>query len=328
MLAGRLLVAAPPLHDPNFFRTVVLLLDHDEHGALGLVLNRPGDLTACEVVPRLAALLEDSAILYVGGPVQQDGVIGLAEYRDPATFGAQPVVGPVGVLDADLDADELAEGIARVRAFQGYAGWGPGQLESELAEEAWIVAPAHASDAFDEEPTTLWRRALERLGGPLPDGRAHARGPRGQLSAGLGRAKAPAAGTRCAGWPERRYATISSSSLAHGSAVFQVARCWWRWKSPFATTGRRASATHGKKSCRLTSSKRSTTDAAQAGSLAKRVVPRPPRWPGLGRVRGDQRGTGVACSRERLLDPVVDATTCSRRLTATPWALCSGRSWS
>lgn len=126
MLAGRLLVAAPPLHDPNFFRTVVLLLDHDEHGALGLVLNRPGDLAACEVVPRLAALLDDSAILYVGGPVQQDGVIGLAEYRDPATFGAQPVVGPVGVLDADLDADELAEGIARVRAFQGYAGWGPG----------------------------------------------------------------------------------------------------------------------------------------------------------------------------------------------------------
>jgi putative transcriptional regulator len=165
MLAGRLLVAAPPLHDPNFFRTVVLLLDHDEHGALGLVLNRPGELAACEVVPRLAALLEDSAILYVGGPVQQDGVIGLAEYRDPATFGAQPVGGPVGVLDADLDADELAEGIARVRAFQGYAGWGPGQLESELAEDAWIVAPAHAADAFDEEPATLWRRALERLGG-------------------------------------------------------------------------------------------------------------------------------------------------------------------
>jgi putative transcriptional regulator len=165
LLKGRLLVAAPPLHDPNFFRTVVLLLDHDDHGALGLVLNRPGELVACDVVPRLAPLLDDEAILYVGGPVQQDGVIGLAEYLDPAAFGAQPVVGPVGVLDADLEPDELTDGIARVRAFQGYAGWGPGQLEAELSEEAWILAPAHAADAFDDDPGTLWRRALERLGG-------------------------------------------------------------------------------------------------------------------------------------------------------------------
>jgi putative transcriptional regulator len=164
-LVGRLLVAAPPLQDPNFFRTVVLVLDHDEHGALGLVLNRPGELVASDVVPRLAPLLEDAAVLFVGGPVQQEGVIGLAEYLDPATVGAEPVVGPVGVLDADLDPDDLHEAIARVRAFQGYAGWGPGQLEGELGEEAWIVAPAHASDAFDDEPSTLWRRALERLGG-------------------------------------------------------------------------------------------------------------------------------------------------------------------
>jgi putative transcriptional regulator len=164
-LVGRLLVAAPPLHDPNFFRAVVLLLDHDEHGALGLILNRPGELVASDVVPRLAPLLEESAMLYVGGPVQQEGVIGLAEYRDPATFGARPVVGPVGVLDADLDPDDLHDAISRVRAYQGYAGWGPGQLESELGEEAWIVAPAHAADAFDDDPGTLWRRALERLGG-------------------------------------------------------------------------------------------------------------------------------------------------------------------
>lgn len=164
-LVGQLLVAAPPLHDPNFFRTVVLVLDHDEHGALGLVLNRPGELVASDVVPRLAPLLEDAAILFVGGPVQQEGVIGLAEYRDPAIFGAEPVVGPVGVLDADLDPGDLQEAVARVRAFQGYAGWGPGQLEGELDEEAWIIAPAHASDAFDDEPGTLWRRALERLGG-------------------------------------------------------------------------------------------------------------------------------------------------------------------
>jgi putative transcriptional regulator len=164
-LVGQLLVAAPPLHDPNFFRTVILVLDHDEHGALGLVLNRPGELVASDVVPRLAPLLEDAAILFVGGPVQQEGVIGLAEYLDPAVFGAAPVVGPVGVLDADLDPDELREGVARVRAFQGYAGWGPGQLEGELDEDSWIVAPAHASDAFDDDPTTLWRRALERLGG-------------------------------------------------------------------------------------------------------------------------------------------------------------------
>ena len=161
----------------------MLLLDHDEHGALGLVLNRPGELVASDVVPRLAPLLEESAILYVGGPVQQEGVIGLAEYRDPATFGAQPVVGPVGVLDADLDPDDLQEAIARVRAFQGYAGWGPGQLESELGEEAWIVAPAHAADAFDDDPGHALAACARAARRALRDGRAHARRPREQLAA-------------------------------------------------------------------------------------------------------------------------------------------------
>jgi putative transcriptional regulator len=167
-LAGRLLVASPVLADPNFARTVVLMIEHSADGALGVVLNRPSDVPACEAVPMLADVLDEGDTLYAGGPVQPDAAIALAEYREPAAPGEVRIVGPVGVLGADeVEAEDLEEVVTRVRVFLGYAGWGSGQLEGELESEAWIVEPAQPDDVFAGEANALWSAVLERKGGPF-----------------------------------------------------------------------------------------------------------------------------------------------------------------
>ena len=162
-LAGHLLVAAPSLEDPNFRRSVVLLIEHEAEGAVGVVLNRPSEHEAEAALPELASILAEGERLHEGGPVQVEAVIALAEYERPAE--AQTIVGPVGVLTGDLDVDDLPQLVRRARVFLGYAGWGPGQLETELGEEAWFVEPALPADVFDTSPEDLWRRVLERKGG-------------------------------------------------------------------------------------------------------------------------------------------------------------------
>ena len=162
-LAGHLLVAAPALQDPNFRRAVVLLIEHESEGAVGVVLNRPSEHDAEAALPELAPILGEGERLHEGGPVQVEAVIALAEYEEPAE--AQTIVGPVGVLTGDVDVAELPRLVRRARVFLGYAGWGPGQLETELGEEAWFVEPARPGDVFDASPEDLWRRVLERKGG-------------------------------------------------------------------------------------------------------------------------------------------------------------------
>lgn len=164
-LRGQLLVAAPQLLDPNFRRTVVLVGEHGEQGAMGLVLNRPSEVTVTDAVPLLADLVgDDDERVHVGGPVQEDAVVVLAEFAEPER-AASIVVGAVGFLPGHVDDPiELGE-LARARVFAGYAGWAPGQLEAELTERAWIVAPAIADDVFTDTPLALWRSALRRLGG-------------------------------------------------------------------------------------------------------------------------------------------------------------------
>jgi putative transcriptional regulator len=162
-LAGQLLIAAPNLLDPNFFRTVVLLLEHQDEGAVGVVLNRPSEQPAHEAIPDLADVLDATEMLHQGGPVQPEAVIALGEYRTPPA--SEPIVGRVGLLGGDLDLNELGTLIDRARIFLGYAGWGPGQLEAEIAEEAWILEPAQPADVFSTDPTTLWREVLDRKGG-------------------------------------------------------------------------------------------------------------------------------------------------------------------
>ena len=165
-LRGQLLVAAPSLEDPNFARTVVIVGEHNEEGALGVVLNRPSETEVAEAVPDLADLVEDGEIVHVGGPVQTSAVLVLAEFAEPEQ-AQQLVVGDVGFLavDDEEEDDRIATALHRARVFAGYAGWGPGQLEAELAREDWIVVPALGEDVFSDDPEALWSRVLDRKGG-------------------------------------------------------------------------------------------------------------------------------------------------------------------
>jgi putative transcriptional regulator len=187
-LAGRLLVATPVIGDPNFHRSVVLLLDHGESGALGVVINRPTDVDLDESLPGWDELAPAPSVVFVGGPVEQAGAIGLGRLApgtplpEPSAEGAggddedaddgpwSPVlsaigsVGPIATVDLTRDPLEV-EGIDAVRVFVGYAGWGPGQLEGELAQEAWVVADARPADLWSADPEGLWERVLRRQGG-------------------------------------------------------------------------------------------------------------------------------------------------------------------
>ena len=162
---GRLLVASPSLSDPNFRRAVVLLLEHSDEGALGLVLNRPTPLVAREALPgTLAESMPDDERVYQGGPVQPEAVIVLADFTD-TTLAASVAFDRVGIVDPDADASRLGGAVRAIRAYGGYAGWGEGQLEQEIAEEAWIDASPASEDVFGDDPDGLWSRVLERKGG-------------------------------------------------------------------------------------------------------------------------------------------------------------------
>jgi putative transcriptional regulator len=162
-LKGKLLVASPAILDPNFRRTVVLMTEHGDEGAMGLILNRAAETTVGEAVPDLAWLAGDD-IVHVGGPVSPQSVVVLAEFEEP-TQSALLVEDDLGFVPADVeDTDALADGLGRRRVFAGHAGWGPGQLEAEMEEESWIVEPARPDDVFTEDPDELWATVLRRKG--------------------------------------------------------------------------------------------------------------------------------------------------------------------
>ncbi|MDE3131321.1 MAG: YqgE/AlgH family protein [Acidobacteriota bacterium] len=161
---GQLLIAGPTLADPNFWRTVVLVVEHSEDGALGLVLNRPSDSKVGEAVPQLTGLADPEDEVLVGGPVSQSAVIVLADFEDPEV-AALIAFGTVGVLAGGTPTDELGTGLRRARVFAGHSGWGPGQLDGELDRGDWILEPARYADAFADDPTELWPLVLARKGG-------------------------------------------------------------------------------------------------------------------------------------------------------------------
>ena len=163
-LQGKLIVSSPALVDPNFRRTVVLIAHHDEDGALGLVLSRPSDTAVVEAIPTFEGLPGAEEPVFVGGPVQPEALIALAEFDDIAESAA-PILGHLGFLSAEAEPDELS--VRRIRLFAGYSGWGAGQLEAELAESSWIVVDAEADDAFADDPELLWRAVLRRKGPAL-----------------------------------------------------------------------------------------------------------------------------------------------------------------
>ena len=162
-LRGQLLIAGSALLDPNFRRTVVLVGEHTDDGALGVVLNRPTPATVADVVPPLATLVPPADLVFIGGPVQPEAVVILADLEDPSLAGV-PVLGSIGFLVGAVEP-EAAAAVRRARVFAGYTGWGPGQLEAELEERAWILEPALPADVFSDDPERLWSAVLRRKGG-------------------------------------------------------------------------------------------------------------------------------------------------------------------
>ncbi|MGO8904046.1 MAG: YqgE/AlgH family protein [Solirubrobacteraceae bacterium] len=163
-LTGQLLLASPTLHDPNFARTVVLVGAHSEEGAMGVVLNRPSEVTVGEAVPALERAVSEQEPVYLGGPVQPSSIVFLAEFLDPSPAGLL-VLGRIGFPAPDAGIDELTEATARRRIFAGYAGWGEGQLDSEIERGDWIAHTALAEDVFTDMPGELWSSVLRRKGG-------------------------------------------------------------------------------------------------------------------------------------------------------------------
>jgi putative transcriptional regulator len=158
-------VATPSLLDPNFVRTVILMIEHNAEGALGVVLNRATGTHLAEVVPAWGELAVDPGYVHLGGPVQPDGMIALARLGAGDADGHLPVVElwpGVGTLDLAAGPADHARRVQGVRGFAGYAGWGPGQLDGEVATGSWFVLDAHPDDPWSDEPDGLWRRVLRR----------------------------------------------------------------------------------------------------------------------------------------------------------------------
>jgi putative transcriptional regulator len=163
-LKGQLLLASPALFDPNFRRAVVIVTEHNDEGAAGLILNRRSETAVAEAVPALAPLVSEEELVYIGGPVQQSAVLVLARFED-TDDAVEPIVGDVGFIPGDGDFAVLAGTTRQARVFAGYAGWGPGQLEAELEDVSWIVEVVGDLDLFPEPAADLWGTVLRRKGG-------------------------------------------------------------------------------------------------------------------------------------------------------------------
>ena len=166
--AGRLLIATPQLRGSTFTRAVILLLDHDGDGALGVVLNRPSELPLQAVLPSWADVVTGPPVLFAGGPVARDSALAVGVSFDavPAE-GFRQLTGTFGLVDLDADADAIGARLVGVRVFSGYAGWGDGQLEGEIEEGSWYVVSAMPADVLTAAPQGLWRSVLRRQPGEL-----------------------------------------------------------------------------------------------------------------------------------------------------------------
>jgi putative transcriptional regulator len=172
--AGRLLVATPMLADPNFRRTVVLVVEHEpSEGTLGVVLNRPTEVSVGQVLEPWTDLASGPSVVFTGGPVAPTSALALARANgdgDPLGWRALdggPGMSRIGLVDLEAPPQVLAAEIASLRVFAGYAGWGSGQLESEIDEGAWYVLPGEPADPFIGDPQHLWQTVLRRQGGEL-----------------------------------------------------------------------------------------------------------------------------------------------------------------
>jgi putative transcriptional regulator len=167
---GRLLVATPPLEDPNFDRTVVFMLEHHDDGAIGVVINRPSVEALDEPLDRWTELQAAPTSIFAGGPVEPNALIALAATHAPLAESDEhlsPITGRIASADLTADPALVAPEVAGIRVFRGYAGWGPGQLEDEIAAGAWLVLDSETDDVFSDHPDELWRNVLRRQPGRL-----------------------------------------------------------------------------------------------------------------------------------------------------------------
>ena len=164
---GRLLVATPPLEDANFDRTVIYVLEHHDDGAIGVVINRPSVEALDEPLDRWIELQSVPSSVFLGGPVEENALIALAKTPEPLDESGDylsPVHGTIASADLTADPALVAAEVTGVRVFRGYAGWGPGQLEAEIAQKAWLVIPATQEIVFHPDPSEGWNAALSRKG--------------------------------------------------------------------------------------------------------------------------------------------------------------------
>lgn len=161
---GRFLVANRTLRDPSFAETVVLLVDYDLDGALGVVVNRPTDVPLTMALPEVEELRARKDLVFLGGPVARDRMVILLRSRatppeSVKVFDQVYATGSVSALLENIDHNEP------VRAYAGYAGWGAGQLDAEVARGDWLIGPADSKAIFDDPPREMWSRFIERFAG-------------------------------------------------------------------------------------------------------------------------------------------------------------------
>jgi len=176
-LTGALLVASPLLEDPNFYRSVVFVIDDTpEEGALGVILNRPSELEVGEVLADWGEHVSHPAVMFAGGPVGTDAGLALAVpdnghkplgWRSLEEMDAEVWPSGLGTVDLDTPPQLVADALRRMRVFAGYAGWSAGQLQDEIDQGAWYVLPATVDDVFCADPRGLWSRVLRRQGGEV-----------------------------------------------------------------------------------------------------------------------------------------------------------------
>ncbi len=170
---GDLLVATASLLDPNFERTVVLVLDLDENGALGVVLNRPSTIPVGEILPDWTDHADSPDVLFQGGPVGTDSALAvgtsMSDGLDPNSepVGFRRLYDDVGIVDLDTPTEIVGPVLTGLRIFAGYAGWGEEQLEAEIRSGSWYVVPSQLDDLFGSDPLGLWTRVLRRQPGEL-----------------------------------------------------------------------------------------------------------------------------------------------------------------
>ena len=175
-LDGYFLISETELMDPNFNQTVVLIVNHNEEGAFGLVLNRPAGASLSDVVDELSDCDAGDATLFIGGPVEQHYLFTLhsglperatSKYSSSPTDGIvfEPVFGSIEEYLQNEWPGSPEQHRPSFNFYLGYAGWGPGQLEHEIAEDAWLVIPADSQIVFNDDPTEGWNAALTKMGG-------------------------------------------------------------------------------------------------------------------------------------------------------------------